>query len=73
MKIFGTININHNDTGWDLGIISPAIKKWFDTKKNKGLQILVPGAGSGYEVKYGFNNGFNNIHYLDISTEGYEV
>jgi hypothetical protein len=21
------------DTGWDLGAISPAIKKWFDTKK----------------------------------------
>ena len=58
-----------NDTGWDLGIISPSIKKWFDTKKNKGLQILVPGAGKGYEVKYGYDYGFNNIHYLDISTE----
>ena len=59
----------NNDTGWDLGIISPAIKKWFDTKKNKGLQILVPGAGKGYEVKYGYDYGFNNIHYLDISFE----
>ena len=58
-----------NDTGWDLGAISPAIKKWFDTKKNKDLQILIPGAGKGHEVKYGFDHGFNNIHYLDISTE----
>ena len=58
-----------NNTGWDLGAISPAIKKWFDTKKNKDLQILIPGAGKGHEVKYGFDNGFNNIHYLDISTE----
>ena len=57
------------DTGWDLGAISPAIKKWFDTKKNKDLQILIPGAGKGHEVKYGFDHGFNNIHYLDISTE----
>ena len=56
-----------NDTGWDLGAISPAIKKWFDTKKNKDLQILIPGAGKGHEVKYGFDHGFNNIHYLDIS------
>ena len=56
-----------NDTGWDLGAISPAIKKWFDTKKNKDLQILIPGAGKGHEVKYGFHNGFNNIQYLDIS------
>ena len=58
-----------NNTGWDLGAISPAIKKWFDTKKNKDLQILIPGAGKGHEVKYGFDHGFNNIHYLDISTE----
>ena len=57
-----------NDTGWDLGAISPAIKKWFDTKKNKDLQILIPGAGKGHEVKYGFDHGFNNIHYLDISS-----
>jgi thiopurine S-methyltransferase len=56
-----------NNTGWDLGAISPAIKKWFDTKKNKDLQILIPGAGKGHEVKYGFDHGFNNIHYLDIS------
>ena len=57
-----------NDTGWDLGAISPAIKKWFDTKKNKDLQILIPGAGKGHEVKYGFDHDFNNIHYLDISS-----
>ena len=64
-----------NDTGWDLGAISPAIKKWFDTKKNKDLQILIPGAGKGHEVKYGFDHGFNNIHYLDISNgaEGWQL
>jgi hypothetical protein len=45
--------INHQ-TGWDLGEISPAIKKWFDNQTNKELKILIPGAGSGYEVKYGF-------------------
>ena len=59
----------NNDAEWDLGIISPAIKKWFDTKKNKNLKILVPGSGKGHEVKYGFDYGFNNIYYLDISTE----
>ena len=57
-----------NNTGWDIGAISPAIKKWFDTKKNKDLQILIPGAGKGHEVKYGFDHGFKNIHYLDISS-----
>ena len=59
---------NHQ-TGWDLGEISPAIKKWFDNQTNKELKILIPGAGSGYEVKYGFENGFKNIYYLDLSSE----
>ena len=57
------------NTGWDLGLVSPPIKKWFDTQINKDLRILVPGAGKGHEVKYGFKNGFKNIHYLDLSTE----
>ena len=58
-----------NNTGWDLGVISTPIKKWFDSQINKDLQILVPGAGKGHEVKYGFDHGFNNIYYLDSSTE----
>jgi hypothetical protein len=36
-------------------------------KKNKSLNILIPGAGVGYEAKYGFENGFKNIFYLDLS------
>ncbi|MBH19524.1 MAG: SAM-dependent methyltransferase [Crocinitomicaceae bacterium] len=58
-----------NNTGWDLGVISPPIKKWFDSQMDKDLQILVPGAGKGHEVKYGFEHGFSNIYYLDSSTE----
>ena len=60
--------INHQ-TGWDLGEISPAIKKWFDNQTNKKLKNSNSGAGSGYEVKYGFENGFKNIYYLDLSLD----
>ena len=56
-----------NQIGWDLGVVSPAIKFWFDNEKNKSLNILIPGAGNGYEAKYGFENGFKNIFYLDLS------
>ena len=34
-KSFGIIDISTNETGWDLGKISPAIKKWFDNQKIK--------------------------------------
>jgi len=68
-EIFWNNRYLDRKTGWDLGIISPPIKKWFETQKNKDLKILVPGAGKGHEVKYGFKNGFKNIHYLDLSTE----
>ena len=59
----------NQQTDWDLGEISPPIKKWFDEETNKELAIIVPGAGSGYEVTYGFEKGFKNIYYLDLSSE----
>ena len=59
----------NQQTGWDLGEISPPIKKWFDKEADKELAIIIPGAGSGYEVTYGFEKGFKNIYYLDLSSE----
>jgi thiopurine S-methyltransferase len=38
-------------------------------KKNKSLKILVPGAGLGHEVIYGFKNGFKNIFYMDYARD----
>ncbi|MCI5055206.1 MAG: TPMT family class I SAM-dependent methyltransferase [Flavobacteriales bacterium] len=54
-------------TGWDLGAVSPPIKSYIDQLEKKDLQILLPGAGRGYEVKYLWENGFQNVHFLDIS------
>lgn len=53
--------------GWDMGSVSPPIREYIDQLKNKNLRILVPGAGRGWEVKYLFEQGFNNTFLLDFS------
>lgn len=56
-------------TGWDIGYISSPLKKYFDQLINKELKILVPGAGSGYEVEYLFQHGFSKTFMLDFSKQ----
>ncbi|RAI92074.1 methyltransferase domain-containing protein [Algoriphagus yeomjeoni] len=56
-------------TGWDIGFASPPLIQYLDQIENKTLQVLVPGAGSGYEVAYARKLGFKNLHILDFSEE----
>ena len=56
-------------TGWDIGYVSPPIKEYIDQLTDKTLNILVPGAGSAWEVEYLFNNHFINAFLLDFSAE----
>ena len=70
---FWNIRYQNNQTGWDLGEISNPIKKWFDNQENKKINILIPGAGKGHEVKYGFENGFENIFYMDFSSRASDL
>ena len=56
-----------NKTGWDSGKISPPIKEYIDQLNNQSIKILVPGAGSGYEVEYLYNNNFTNVYYMDFA------
>jgi len=65
---FWNLRYQNNQTGWDLGEASEPIKKWFDNQENKKINILIPGAGKGHEVKYGFEKGFENIFYMDFSS-----
>ena len=60
-------------TGWDLGEVSPPIKTYFDTVENKELKVLIPGCGNGHEGRYLFNEGFKNIHLLDFASEPLET
>lgn len=52
--------------GWDLGVVSPPLKFYFDQLTNKELKILIPGGGNSYEAEYLFNNGFKNVSVVDI-------
>jgi len=69
-------NLGHNywenryqdDTArWDLGVISPPIKEYIDQLENKGLKILIPGAGNSYEAEYLFKKGFHNVYVVDLA------
>ena len=57
----------NNQTGWDIGKISPAIELWLNKQEKKDLKILIPGSGYGHEVAYAHKMGFYNTFYLDLS------
>jgi SAM-dependent methyltransferase len=56
-----------NTTGWDLGTISPPIKSYIDTLKDKNIRVLIPGCGNSYEASYLLEKGFTNITVIDIA------
>jgi methyl halide transferase len=55
-------------TGWDIGSPSPPLYQYLCQIDTKTLDVLVPGAGNGYEIASAWDLGFNNIHLLDISS-----
>ncbi|MFK7781143.1 SAM-dependent methyltransferase [Psychroserpens sp.] len=57
----------NNDTGWDLGQISPPLKAYIDQLDDTSLKILIPGGGNSYEAEYLFNSGFKNTFVVDVS------
>ncbi|MEZ4900339.1 MAG: methyltransferase domain-containing protein [Spirosomataceae bacterium] len=56
-----------NQTGWDIGYVSPPLKIYFDSLTNKNLRILIPGGGNSYEAAYLLEQGFTNVTVVDIS------
>ncbi len=58
-----------NETGWDLGQVSPPLKSYIDQLYDKNLRILIPGCGNSYEADYLLEQGFNNITIIDIAPE----
>ncbi|WP_317195917.1 methyltransferase [Litoribacter ruber] len=57
----------NNETGWDAGNVTLPIMQYLDQIRDKSLQVLVPGAGNGYEAAYAHSIGFKNVHILDFS------
>ncbi len=56
-----------NDTGWDIGYPSPAIRDYVDQLKDKTLPILIPGCGNAHEADYLLSQGFTNVTLIDIA------
>lgn len=54
---------------WDLGEVSPPLKKYIDQLEDKELKILIPGGGNSYEAEYLFNKGFKNVYVVDLAEE----
>lgn len=65
---YWTARYGRGETGWDIGYISTPIKEYMDQLGDKGLKILIPGAGHAYEAEYLWKEGFKNVWVLDIST-----
>jgi SAM-dependent methyltransferase len=57
----------NQQTGWDLGQVSPPIKNYINQLKNKTLKILIPGCGNAYEAEYLHQKGFKNVFIVEIS------
>jgi SAM-dependent methyltransferase len=55
------------ETGWDLGTVSPPIRSYIDTLTEKNIRILIPGCGNSYEAEYLLQNGFTNVTVIDIA------
>ncbi|WP_373523201.1 SAM-dependent methyltransferase [Aquiflexum sp.] len=64
---YWTTRYLNKSTAWDTGEVTFPIKQYLDQLDNKEINILIPGAGNGYEVIYAFEKGFKIIHILDIS------
>lgn len=54
-------------TPWDLGQLSPPLKTIIDGVEAKNTAILIPGAGSGYEVDYLLQQGFQDVTVIDLA------
>lgn len=66
-KEFWNDRYEQNTTGWDLGMVSPALKYWIDQLLDRKASILIPGAGNAYEVDELLLLGFENITVIDIA------
>ena len=57
----------NNQTGWDIGYSNNALTEFVETTCTSVAEILIPGAGSGYEVEFLWKKGFKNVFALDAS------
>lgn len=63
----------NQQTGWDIGMASPAITNYMLQYPNKNAVILIPGCGNAHEAEWLLQNGFTNITLIDIAPKAVEL
>ena len=64
---YWTSRYENDMSGWDVGQITPPIREYVDTLKDKTIAILIPGAGNAHEAEYLHKKGFTNVTVCDLS------
>ena len=67
LEQYWTDRYDNQLTGWDIGYPSTPLVTYIDQLESKDLSILIPGAGNAYEAEYLHQQGFHNVHVLDVS------
>lgn len=59
----------HQQTGWDLGTVSPPMKILIEQFRptHAPLKVLVPGAGFGHEAAFLLHCGYQHVTVLDLA------
>jgi thiopurine S-methyltransferase len=60
---------NKADFPWDIGYANHVLTSYIEKNITKEARILVPGAGSAYEVEHLWLRGYKNIFALDYAAE----
>ena len=55
------------ETGWDVGYPSPALKTYIDQLQHRSQSILIPGCGNAYEAEYLLAHGFTDVTVIDFA------
>ena len=56
-------------TGWDLGEASRPLVEYCRQLESKDIRILIPGAGLGFEAQALWEEGYRNVHVIDLSKD----
>jgi len=57
----------NNQTGWDIGGVSPQLQQYFGNLTDKNQKILIPGCGNGHEAIWLAQNGFTDVTVIDFA------
>jgi len=66
-EYYWTERYQNGQTGWDAGSATAPLTAYVDQLTDKTTKILIPGGGNSYEAEYLHQQGFTQVHVLDIS------